>query len=468
MEKFKFLLKDIRFWIFIFFIIRLIGITNPPLEVSHNWRQTTVTMVARNFLEIDNNIFYPRIDIAGEKTGITGMEFPILNYLIYLVSEVFGYEHWYGRLINLFISSLGLFYFYRLVKKYFEEQTAFFATIILLFSVWFAFSRKIMPDTFAMSFILMSVYYGTNFFDKKASFKNLGLYILFLGIGILSKLPVAYLIILFAVFYFQKDIKWKQKILFAISTIGILVPAIYWYFVWVPHLVETFGFWHFFMGKSLGQGFQEIAENINLTLKRFYETALKYSGFVVFLMGSFFVIKQRETKMMYVFMSTFLCFLIIVFKAGFTFYHHSYYIIPFAPIMALVAAYGLTQIKYQKIAYFLLIVVAVEGFGNQLHDIHIREDHQQLLSLDTDLDKFCKKTDLILVNSGKYPTPMYFTHRKGWIDYNENIQKENYFNELKTKGLTHVVILKRVFGTPITLNLQLLLDNENYVIYKVK
>ena len=99
MEKFKFLLKDIRFWIFIFFIIRLIGITNPPLEVSHNWRQTTVTMVARNFLEIDNNIFYPRIDIAGEKTGITGMEFPILNYLIYLVSEVFGYEHWYGCLL---------------------------------------------------------------------------------------------------------------------------------------------------------------------------------------------------------------------------------------------------------------------------------------------------------------------------------------------------------------------------------
>ena len=67
------LLKDIRFWIVLLFTVRLFGITNPPLEVGHNWRQTTVTMVARNFLEVDNDVLYPRVDIAGEKTGITGM-----------------------------------------------------------------------------------------------------------------------------------------------------------------------------------------------------------------------------------------------------------------------------------------------------------------------------------------------------------------------------------------------------------
>ena len=108
MDTIKIYFRDIRFWIILFFFIRLIGITNPPLEIGHNWRQTTVTMVSRNFLETDNNIFYPRIDIAGNKTGITGMEFPLFNYLTYLVSEIFGYQHWYGRLINLIISSLGL------------------------------------------------------------------------------------------------------------------------------------------------------------------------------------------------------------------------------------------------------------------------------------------------------------------------------------------------------------------------
>src|SRR5688572_20790329 len=92
---------DIRFWIVFFFILRLYGITFPPLEVGHNWRQTDGLMIARNFYEIDSNFFLPRVDLAGEKTGIVGSEFPVLNYLIYIAYNIFGYEHWYGRLIVL-------------------------------------------------------------------------------------------------------------------------------------------------------------------------------------------------------------------------------------------------------------------------------------------------------------------------------------------------------------------------------
>ncbi|MCH8319269.1 MAG: hypothetical protein IIA88_12395, partial [Bacteroidetes bacterium] len=115
----KTILTDFRFWILLFFVIRLYGITNPPLEGAHSWRQVAVNMVARNFLEIDSNILYPRVDMAGEKTGITGMEFPLLNYLIFLISELFGFAHWYGRLLNLIVSSIGVYFFYLLIKKYF-------------------------------------------------------------------------------------------------------------------------------------------------------------------------------------------------------------------------------------------------------------------------------------------------------------------------------------------------------------
>src|SRR3972149_8048774 len=125
------IVNNIWFWIILVFLLRLYHITFPPLEVGHNWRQTTVTMVARNFYEINNNIFYPRIDIAGEKSGITGMEFPLLNYLIYLVSLIFGYQHWYGRLINLIVSSIGIYYFYFLINKFFNRKIAFNSAIIL-------------------------------------------------------------------------------------------------------------------------------------------------------------------------------------------------------------------------------------------------------------------------------------------------------------------------------------------------
>jgi 4-amino-4-deoxy-L-arabinose transferase-like glycosyltransferase len=173
-------IRDIRFWIFLFFIIRLIGITNPPLEVAHNWRQTTVTMVSRNFFETDNSIFFPRVDFAGEKTGITGMEFPLLNYMIYLLAKLFGYDHWYGRLINLIVSSFGLWFFFKLTQKYFNNKIAFYSTLVLAVSIWFQYSRKIMPDTFSMSFLTASLYYGSNYLDNmRSSIWNLILYGLF-------------------------------------------------------------------------------------------------------------------------------------------------------------------------------------------------------------------------------------------------------------------------------------------------
>jgi hypothetical protein len=74
-------LADIRFWILLFAIIRLVNITLPPVEVGHNWRQSTVLMVARNFFEGPFDLMHPKVDMAGDLSGITGMEFPLLNAL---------------------------------------------------------------------------------------------------------------------------------------------------------------------------------------------------------------------------------------------------------------------------------------------------------------------------------------------------------------------------------------------------
>ena len=65
------LASDFRFWLGITVIHRLVSIMQPPLEVAYNWRQVTVCMPARNFLEIDPNILFPRIDMAGELGSFT-------------------------------------------------------------------------------------------------------------------------------------------------------------------------------------------------------------------------------------------------------------------------------------------------------------------------------------------------------------------------------------------------------------
>lgn len=462
----KKLLTDIRFWIFFALIIRLYGITSPPIEAAHNWRQTTVTMPARNFYEVDNNILYPRLDIAGDKTGITGMEFPIFNYLIYLVSLVFGYSHWYGRLISLIFSSMGLYYFYLLVKKYFTPQLAFSSTIVLTFSVWFAFSRKIMPDTFAMSLIMAGMYYGTNYLDRKDSLGNLALFLVLTTTGLLSKVSTVYAMVFFLPLILSRKIEFKRKMFFSLASLVVISPVALWYFYWVPHLVEKFEFWHFYMGKDIGAGLEELIQKLPKTLARFYDSAIKYVGFAFMLFGIVLAIRKRDKTLLAILSLGFASFLYIVLKAGSNFADHEYYIIPLVPLMALVCAYGISQIKSSKWVAIVLLAIAIEGLVNQYHDF-TRKGRVELLGLEQDLDKFSSKDDLILINCDGHPTPMYFAHRKGWVPFGPQLQQPNYVDDLKQRGLKYAVILKGGLGNGVGVNQPIVFENNDYSIHKM-
>ncbi len=457
--------KNIHFWIIIFFLIRLIGITNPPLEAAHSWRQTTVCMVSRNFLEVDNNIFYPRIDIAGTKSGITGMEFPILNYSIYIVSEIFGYQHWYGRLINLLISSLGILFFFKLIDKYFSKELAIKSSIILLSSVWFAYSRKIMPDTFASSLAILSIYYGLEFFKNNKRYQYLFLYLFFGTIGILSKIPVIFLFTLLILPIFSNKISIKTKLIFSITSGLVLIPSFVWYYIWVPYLITEYSFPHFFMGGSFSNGFGVVINNLGPSFKHFYANSIKYIAFIFFIIGLYFSIKRKEYLLLKVFILLFSSFLIIIFIAGDTFVRHSYYMIPFVPIMALFSAFGIMQIKNKKLAAIIIALIITEGIINQQHDFWLNENKQSIELLELHMDKFSKKGDLIAINSGENPTAMYFAHRKGWVVSNKYLQTN--LIKLKNKGCKFIIILKTRFGTDISLNENTVFENKYYRIYKL-
>lgn len=460
--------KDIRFWIFLFFLVRMYGITNPPLEVAHNWRQTTGTMVTRNFYEESANILYPRVDFAGEKTGITGMEFPLLNYIDYWVSELFGYQHWYGRLINLIVSSLGIWFFFRILKRYFSKETAFNASIILLSSIWFAYNRKIMPDTFAVSLVFMGFFYACRYFeeDRKKGL-NLALYALLTLLGVLAKLPTGFLLVLYAFFIFNKNISINLKLVFFIVSGIILAPIAWWYFSWVPYLVEKYQFWHFFMGKPISIGAKELLENWQDGVKHFYDSALKFIGFGAFLIGLFFAFKKGNKLILRILGLGFAAFFVIALKAGFTFTHHSYYIIPFVPIMALVAGYGISELKKKYLQIAFLVLIALEGTFNQLHDFRIKEHELAFVKLESEMDRFSKRTDLIAVNTIDNPTAIYFAHRKGWVASNDELLDPVFRENIRKKGCKYIVILKRYLGGELYLELPSVVNNENWVIYKL-
>lgn len=466
LNSMKKLAGDIRFWIFLLALLRLYGITQPPLEIGHNWRQVTGHMIARNFYEVDNNIIYPRLDMAGEKTGITGTEFPLLNYLEYLLSVPFGFHDWFGRLITLLVSSIGVYYFYLLVRRVSGERIAFYAGILLLLSNWFVFSRKAMPDTFSTSLIFMALHYALQYFYDRKNYAIL-LYILFALLGMLSKIPAGYLLALLLIPVLDIQIPLKRKIILALSSVLVIVPVAFWYFYWVPFLVEAYGFWHYYMGTGLREGAVDLAKHWNETLSKFYFEALKFSGFFLFIMGIVMMVRQKTKLLWSILALTFLPWFIFMCKAGFAFYHHGYYIVPFVPVMAFIAALGLGDIQKKFFRNALLVIFCAESLLSQVIDFYIPENREYILQLESIMDKVSERDDLIVIDGGANPVQLYFAHRKGW-SLLENEIEPPVLDQLKLKGAKYVVLIKhRERGSVPQLPYTLAFEDENYRVYSL-
>ena len=455
----------IEFWIFIFFLVRLIGITNPPLETSHNWRQVTGLMVARNFVEIDSNILYPRIDDANGNTGIIGMEFPTLNYLYFLISYIFGYTHWYGRLINLIISSLGLFFFYKLVRlANFTEKLAFTATIVLASSIWFSFSRKMMPDTYCISIMFMALYFGIRYvYEHK--FYQIILYIFFSSCAVLSKIPAGIYLIVPVLYLFNTAIHIRARFIFAIASMPALVLTYIWYFIWNPALSRTYGNWYN-VGKSVSEGFFQIREHIQQTLDNFYFDA--FHSFIlsaVCIVGIVSIIRRKQKKMILIFFVFFTIFLIYVLKSGYYFYHHNYYIIPFVPIMALLVGYMFTLIQKKWIFISVLSLGIGESIANQHHDFFIKETETYKMSLEQILDSVSSRDDLIVVNGNGNPQLMYFAHRKGWNCIDTQLFDSVYIRSIVSKGCSFIVCNKHALERECSLPYKKVFENNDFVVF---
>ncbi|MDD5507508.1 MAG: glycosyltransferase family 39 protein [Bacteroidales bacterium] len=461
--------SDIRFWILVFFVIRMYGITLPPAEVGHAWRQVTVNMVARNFYETDPNIFFPRVDFAGEKTGITGMEFPLLNYLIYLVSLMAGFDHWYGRLINLTATSAGLYFFYLLLRKFLGEKIAFYSTLVLLSSIWFNYARKIMPDTFSMALVFMGMYEAVRYLEQGKWFRLLTFGIL-ITLGVLSKLPSLCILPVLAFPLLDRNYPAKRR--WGILAAGLVgagaVSA--WYFYWVPHLVKEFGFWHFYMGNSFSQGWHEILDHLPDTAKNFYFSSLySYAGFAAFLAGICLAFLKKEKKIIRIFLLLTLVFIVFIIKAGFNFSHHNYYIIPFVPVMAMVTGYLVSQINLRWVRYGLIVILMMEGIINQQHDFRIKPENRYLQELEAKADQVSQRSDLIVINGGISPVDIYFTHRRGWTCQNEDLFSGKALEELAAKGCRYFFLDRnKAEGDVPEVPYRIILENKDLRIYDLR
>ncbi len=479
--------SDIRTWLCIAFVMRLYRITAPPLDGAYTWREADVLAVARNFLEVQANIFYPRIDFvslglpvsAEELPIITGMEFPLLNYLIYLFSYAFGFEHWYGRLINLALGTAGIYYYYRSLQFFCSEKTAFYAALFFIFSMAFSYMRKTLPDPFSVSCSLIALYYALSYLYHQSAYRKLAAYFLWALAGIMSKIPAALLFAVLLLPLAHSRSSMKQKIIFCLASFILLLPVCYWYFYWRLVLTEMHGYEYFFFGNSILSSLREFMETIAAqAAEHFYVALLGYSGFCLYLYGLFQIFKKKEKNLIYIWLISIFVVVFFILKAGSSI-HHDYYLMWWLPFMCFFAAYGFIQISQAltqrrpgylhalraRILLLLICVLCLENLGRLHHHFDYQHHKLILFRLEEFLDQHIPKEAPIAIASGAKPHALYFAHRRGWLLSNKEIKNTENLTLLQKKGCKYALILKSVEEGDALLQLPIVAENTHFRIY---
>lgn len=463
MKKLTEKLQTIEAVVLGFFLVRLIGIMNPPLETWHSWRQTLTNSMARNMVEGHFSLLYPVVDTGGERTGIIGSEFPLFQTLIAGCSSVFGYDHWYGRLINLIVSSLAVIAFFRLCKRWWNERTAWYASIIFLTSLWLAFSRKTMPDTFSVALVILGIYAVQLFIDQRKTRYLLVAFVL-ITLGGLCKIPAVFLFALILPLWMHRQVLFstKVKITIAVAIASCIIG--WWYFIWVPHLVETYHYALFFP-KGVSEGLKEIAPLWGDFGAQVYFGALRsYVALLPLLLGISWLFYRSNRVAATGIVAVTLVFFVFAIKTGTVFPTHNYYVLPFVPVMAVLAGIGLQRMD-KRLAIVLLVIIAAEGIGNQINDFRIKDDVKYKLSLEDQVNRLVPKGEKIIIHLGPNPEWMYWYHRKGWSLEPEEITDVNRMQSVRAFGGKYIVIDKRVWQ--VELPFQKIGETEDLVVWKM-
>ncbi len=460
------ILTDVRFWIALLFIIRLENIDLAPLD-RHFWRQSITLGVARNYLEWDANFFHPRTVLCDSRGGIQAQEFPIFNYLIFLMWKIFGTHDWCYRLLNLITTSIGLFYFYRIVKNLVNDKVALMSTIFFGSSIAFIYGRMAMPDVFAVSFALIGVSFGWDFL-KEGKSKNLILFGLFATLGILSKIPATCVLALLAAPFFDKenDIGRKKKL----AAVGFfaLTMLVLWYFVWVPWAEETYKNPLYFP-VSLSVGWQEtMVECLTDTIGRFRFMAFQQEWtFWVAMIGLILIVVKWNKRLLLPFVLYASLMFFFILKAGRIFSGHEYYVIPFIPMMAILAGYAIDSVwKNQVLQLIPIVFLTVLSLYPQKEYFFIPNHLKKFLKLEAITDSVVPKKARVICTTGTgQPWMLYAAHRRGWTDENR-IKDADWVRSEAPVGMAYAIVDKEKLRD--SLPFPVLFDDNDFRIYKTK
>ncbi len=239
----------------VYFLSHLIGITDPA-NGYHAWRESDTAAVNESFAKETTNIFLPRIHQREDKSGITGMEFPIYNFTAGMIQRVLPKSalaaHASARMLSTLIGLLALLGIFKLGSKLFSERTGLFAAFFLLCSpLFFFYSRKIQPDIILVAASIWAVYYFLKAVEDDNK-PNLIYSVLLASLASLIKPTALFIGVPFVYIIYRKNRSVGDLFKIKYIASGFVILALT--FIWNSHaknLQNEYGLFSFYLGGDM-------------------------------------------------------------------------------------------------------------------------------------------------------------------------------------------------------------------------
>lgn len=147
-------------------LLRFYHVTSPYVDLS-SWRSLDYAAMARNFHELDNRLWMPRVDWAGP-TGLVETEFPILPWLVAQAYPLVGERAWLGRVLCTVLGVIGIGYYFILLRAWFGSRIALIGAMLLALNpMHLYFSRTFQPDIPMLTAMTAGLYHLLRYLEGK-------------------------------------------------------------------------------------------------------------------------------------------------------------------------------------------------------------------------------------------------------------------------------------------------------------
>jgi hypothetical protein len=435
-----------------FFLLVQLPLLVQPIGGGHIWRQAATASVARNLALESFDPFHPRVDVREQYTGITGMEFPVYQSLVgllYLVAPTT--EDWPGHLVSLLMAFGCIAYTMLLANLLLNIPAKWVVCSMICLQEFFLLATRIMPEMTALFFAMMGTYHFIRY-RESGNPKDLFFAWFGLTLGILARPYVgAWGLIVLVEFLITLRLNPKRSLLFFALGITILIPFVLWYFVWSPHLSDSYGLKnHFFSG---GKAEEILVDILSV------ETWIKLSDTILYdysnwLLVPFVIIGllkmrsncnwKRDHTVLLVGVPL-LTLVIVLSLTGDHFKPHTYYFVSLIPFLAIFAGMGMYIFEsLHPIAgkrFLFILPLLTVAFLWYIYPAHIK-DSQPFEEVLSEVKQNVLRNDLVVVeNIGSFNYSLHPIRRRGWVVSRNEIEDFAFIKDTQHLGARWVLHL---------------------------